>query len=115
MSNNIIKKTTEAANELLDSVHWMLRKFDAPGHKVDREKARGLTAEVSVAIKAGGTGEVTVILSKSYQAYPARAAKSDMEFKKGTKVRIVDVGSNMMYVEPADDSYGTTSGDLIEM
>ena len=113
--NEIVKKTAGMASDLVDSVAFMLKKLDAPGRRVVREDAKGRTAEISVPIKAGRTGEIIVVLDHSYQHYPARAVRSEMEFAKGAKVRVSDVGSNIMYVEPVDDTYGTTSGDLIEM
>ncbi|HEY9716265.1 MAG TPA: hypothetical protein V6C69_02255 [Trichormus sp.] len=113
--SDVMKKSTELANDLVDSFLWALKKLDNPGRKIDPEKARGETAEVSVPIKAGKTGQILVVLSNTLQHYPARAARADMEFAKGSKVRVCDVGSNMMYVQPVDDTYGTTSGELVEM
>jgi hypothetical protein len=113
--SDVIKKSTELANDLVDSFLWALKKMDNPGRKISPETARGETAEISVPIKAGKTGEIIVVLSNSLQHYPARASHGDMEFAKGTKVKVCDVGSNMMYVQPVDDTYGTTSGELVEL
>jgi len=113
--SDLIKKTTEIANDMVDSLHWALKKLENPGRKIVPEHARGETAEVSVSIKPGRTGEILVVLGHALQHYPAKAARAEMEFPKGSKVKVCDVGSNMMYVQPVDDTYGTTSGELVEM
>ena len=104
--NDIVKKGADLACDVIDSVGWLLKKMDAPGRKIVREDARGATAEVSVPIKAGKTGEIIIVLGETYQHYPAKAANKDLEFAKGVKVRVQDIGSNMMYIEPID---GTSS------
>ncbi|HEY9774108.1 MAG TPA: hypothetical protein V6C81_09915 [Planktothrix sp.] len=113
--NDFVKKTAEITGDLVDTFAFMLKKLDAPGRQVVLEDAKGLTGEISVPIKGGKIGEIIVVMQHAYQHYPARAARAQMEFAKGTKVRIADVGSNIMFVEPIDDSYGTTSGELVEM
>lgn len=107
--SEIIKKTAQIANDLWDTAGWILKKLDAPGHKVVRDHARGQIAEITVPIKPGGTGEITVILSQSRQHFPAKSLRGDVSFKKGDRVRVSEIGSNIMFVEPIDD---TTSGDL---
>jgi hypothetical protein len=112
--NDIVKKTADLAGEVFDSVNWMLKKLESPGRKIVREHAKGATAEISVPVKAGQTGEIIIVLGHTYQHYPARAVRPDLEFAKGSKVRVADVGSNIMYIEPVD-TYGTTSDQLVEL
>lgn len=96
---NIQKKTTEIANDLMDTFTWVLKKFESPPPVDLRQKALGSEAEVSVSIKAGGTGEVTAVVGGSRQHFPARALQGNQGFAKGEKVKIVDVASNVVYVE----------------
>jgi hypothetical protein len=107
--NDIVKKGADLACDVLDSVGWLLKKMESPGRKIVREDARGATAEVSVPIKAGKTGEIIIVLGETYQHYPAKGANKELEFAKGAKVRVQDVGSNMMYIEPIGESVSDLS------
>jgi membrane protein implicated in regulation of membrane protease activity len=98
--NPIIKKSSEFANEMFDSVAWLIRRLESPGKNVNLGDARGKTAEVSTTIEPGRAGEILLPLGGSVANYSARGSSENMRLLKGTKVRIVDVMHNTMSVEP---------------
>src|ERR1700722_4761300 len=60
--NELVKKTTDLAGEIVDSVSWFLKRMEAPGRAIRREDAIGQTAEVSVELQPGATGQILVLL-----------------------------------------------------
>lgn len=66
---------------------------------VESEDLVGKLAQVSVAIPAGGVGQVNVSLNEK-RLYPmARAAAAGGIFEEGTQVKIVRSAGNTVYVE----------------
>lgn len=89
----------DAANQLLDVIGWLGNKLNSSGNVYRIEDALGATAEVSLSIPVGGTGEVTLVIGQSRKSYPAKAFCADLEFARGTKVRIADIAVSTMFVE----------------
>jgi hypothetical protein len=95
---DFFKKTVELAESLMDSVVAAKEKMET-GRVYSRKEAKGATGEISVSVSAHGTGEVLVTLGRAVNSYPAQAAVSGQEFKRGEMVRIADVGTAVMFVE----------------
>lgn len=101
---DILKMTTAVADDMLNLVHWAYKRFETPNVSVKREEALGCEAEVSIGLRPGRTGEVILVLNNQLQHYPAKSLKHDAEFKRGARVRIVGVGTNIMHVEAPDSA-----------
>jgi hypothetical protein len=89
----------ETLDQVIDTVGALVNRFDTSGSVFKIEDARGARAEVSLSIPADGVGEVTMVLGKMRKSYPARAIRPEQEFKRGTAVRIADVGVSTMFVD----------------
>lgn len=100
---DILKKASQMADEMLNSVNEMVNRLNHTTKLYAPEDAKGLTAEISVSIQKDGTGEVMVVLGQSLRNFPARSAKTGFSFHRGQKVRIADVGPNVVYVESCED------------
>jgi hypothetical protein len=106
---DLLKAVANLSNGIYDMVEWTIKRLEAPGRDISRANALGAIAEVSIPIEAGKTGEVAVVIDKTLQHYPARGKGPEIEFKKGAKVRIIDIGSNVMSVEAYDLSSSQAS------
>jgi|GEM_PF-6342014 len=95
---DFFKKTVELAESLMDSVVSAKEKMES-GRVYSRKEAKGATGEISVSVTAHGTGEVLITLGRTVNSYPAQAAISGQEFKRGERVRIEEVGTAVMFVE----------------
>ena len=96
---DVLKAAGDFADGLLDLFNRTAKKLESPGRDLARDSVLGSLGEISGTIERGSQGEVSVILSGSLQHYPARALRPDQKFDKGSKVRIADVGTNLLYVE----------------
>ncbi|HEY9787464.1 MAG TPA: hypothetical protein V6D17_18895 [Candidatus Obscuribacterales bacterium] len=96
------KKATELADEMLNTVNVVVKKLNAPSPLFRPEDAKGSQAEVTVSIRANGTGEVVAVVGDALRNFPARASHSNREFVRGSRVRIVDAGPNVVYVEASE-------------
>ena len=96
---NLLKFTTALAADMADLTELIVARLESPGRKFTPDEALGAQAEVSVAVGPGRTGEVVLVQAEALRHYPAQAKKPEQEFKRGAKVRIVDVGMNVMYIE----------------
>jgi len=97
------KKTAEVADGLFEFVGWALKRVESSG-PAHCKSARNAIGEISVAIPQGGTGEIVVEIGKSLHHYPAKTVTGDLALKRGSRVRVVDVGQNMMYVESLEEA-----------
>jgi hypothetical protein len=93
-----------ATDELIDAVQQFSDRFTAKGNTFSTREAVGKEAEVSVAIPAGGTGEVLVTLGKGLHNYPARGLTEDLEFKRGDRVCIRQLANQTLIVTKPDES-----------
>lgn len=93
---NILSETT---SQLANAVEWMTTQLNVPGNVFKVRDAIGQTAEITLSIPNGGTGELVVILGNTRKYYAAKAKNPGEDFKRGTKVKIADVAVNTMYVE----------------
>lgn len=71
------------------------------------EDAIGSLGEISVSIPEGRTGEVVFVLGQSKRNYSAKALDCETKIQRGTKVLIVDIEDNVVFVEPFDDDFNT--------
>lgn len=108
----------KAAGSLADDIFNLLdrtaKKLESPGRATNRDSILGRVGEVVVAIEPGKVGEVAVILSGCLHTYPARAVRPAEQFGKGSKVRIADVGSNLIFVESHQDHPMRVNVEIIE-
>ena len=111
---DILKAASQFADGVLDIFNQTAKKIESPGRETSRDSVLGSIGEVSTAIEKGSQGEVSVILSGVLQHYPARALRPDERFGKGTKVRIADVGANLLFVEPYQAKQEPARIELIE-
>ncbi|PWT95879.1 MAG: hypothetical protein C5B53_10740 [Candidatus Melainabacteria bacterium] len=96
---DVLKAASSFADGLLDLFSRTAKKLESPGKELSRDSILGAEAQVSTSIERAGVGEVLVVLGGCLQNYPARAVRPDQRFEKGSKVRIADVGANLLYVE----------------
>jgi hypothetical protein len=90
----------ETVNQFADVLSWVGNRLTSGSNsQCNIEDARGAKAEVSVSIPADGVGEVTVVLGNMRKSYPAKAVRPEQEFRRGTKVRVADVGISTMFVD----------------
>src|SRR5271168_1506116 len=101
---DLLRKSAKIADDVIDFVDSALKRFDTPHGVHSRSDALGAVGEVSVGIKTGGSGEIVAVVGHSLQHYCAKAARAEEEFARGTKIRIVDVAPNIMFVEACKDS-----------
>jgi hypothetical protein len=101
---DILRKSAQIADDLIEFVDTSLKRFDTPNGVHSRKDALGAIGEVSVGISKDGTGEIVAVVGHSLQHYCAKAARPEDQFGRGTKIRIVDVGPNLMFVEAYKDS-----------
>jgi membrane protein implicated in regulation of membrane protease activity len=101
---DIIRKTTTAANDLVDAFNWAYKRLDSPGRNLETQKLVGNTAEVSLDIKPGRIGQVLVVLGGTLQAYSAKANNDKQAFPKGTKVRITGMGNHVLFIDSYTES-----------
>ena len=94
----------ETTNQVLDTVSWVAGKLHSSGNTFKIAEAKGHTAEVSLSIPPGGTGEIVVVLKDTRKHYPARAVTGEMELKRGSKVIIKDIAVSTMFVEAAPET-----------
>ena len=94
----MMKKAAELADEMISTVGWLLNRASNTTKLYDIADAKGLTAEVSVPIQGAKPGEVVVLLGHSLRNFSARAVGDKGDFKRGSKVMVVDTGSNVVYV-----------------
>lgn len=92
----------DASNHILSTVGWVAEQLNAPGNVFRLSDAVGQTAEITLSIPAGGTGELVVLLGKTRKYYAAKCKDSLLEVKRGSKVKIVDIAVNTMFVEPTE-------------
>ena len=115
---DFFKKASELADDMLNTVSWVVNRLNTTTKLYKPEEAKGVMAEVTVSVKANGTGEVVVVLGQSVRNFPARSAKSGLDFERGDKVRISDAGPNVVYIEscevdrtPASDNSTASTGE----
>jgi hypothetical protein len=65
----------------------------------------GHMGEITVPITEGRVGEMTCIVESKRYTYPARPAKSGVEFKKGSRVMIAEMRDGVSFVEPWTDTF----------
>lgn len=99
---DILKMSTAIADDMLNLAHWAYKRFETPNISVKREEALGCEAEVSIGLLPGRTGEIILVQNSQLQHYPAKSVKHDAEFKRGARVKIVAVGTNVMHVDVLD-------------
>lgn len=95
----ILKRAAALADGIVVAVTELVQRAETAGNTYKSSDAKGSIAEVSVAIPAGGTGEVLLKLGRGLQNYPARSAQEGTAFPRGAKVRVIDVGGQTLYVE----------------
>ena len=93
----------QATDEFIDGLNQFSDRLSTKGNLFHLKDAIGKDAEVSVSIPADGMGEVIVSMGRGLQNYPAKCMKSKHTYKRGAKVRIVDVANATMLVEPCVD------------
>lgn len=98
---NLFADTT---TNILDTVAWVANQLNSPGNLYKIGDAIGKTAEISLSIPPGETGELAVFMGQTRKHYPAKGTDPSIEFKRGTKVQIVDVAVNTMYVKSIDEA-----------
>jgi hypothetical protein len=96
---DVLKAASDFADGLLDLFSRTGKRLESPGKELSRESILGAEAQVSIPIERASVGEVLVVLGGCLQNYPARAVRPDQRFEKGSKVRIADVGANLLYIE----------------
>jgi hypothetical protein len=101
---DILRQSAKIADDVIDFVDSALKRFDTPHGVHSRKEALGAIGEVSVGISNGGTGEIVAVVGHSLQHYCAKSARAEDQIGRGTKIRIVDVGPNVMFVEAYKDS-----------
>ncbi len=101
-----MKRAAEIADEMLGTVGWVINRVSNTSKLYDISDAKGLTAEVTVPIRAGKPGEVVVLLGHSLRNFQARAASESGEFAKGSQVLVIDAGPNILYVKVPEDKKG---------
>lgn len=82
---------------------YALRTFVRASHVSTASKvedAIGHSAEVSVSIQPGRTGEITYVLGSKRYNMPAKSQQEESEFKRGAKVLICDIKNGVVFVEP---------------
>jgi hypothetical protein len=99
---DIFKVTTGIADDIMNLANWAYRRLETPSNSVKRSDALGCEAEVSIGLKPGRTGEIILVQNNQLQHYPAKCVKHDAEFRRGARVKIVGVGTNMMHVDVLD-------------
>lgn len=67
----------------------------------NRQEALGASGQISVAIPAGGTGEVTLRAGSALRHFPARAQDKKLALKRGEAVTVTEVGPTIMLVAPS--------------
>lgn len=107
---DILKRTTEFADGVLDMANWMMKRLESPGRCYKSADALGSLAEVCAVIEPGRTGEIVVEMNGTLQHYPAKAMDESEQFERGAKVKVVDLVTNVMYVES-----WTSSKDVAEI
>lgn len=65
--------------------------------------AIGTTGEVTVSIPVGKTGEVLFVLGQGRKNYSAKSFDPQKEIKRGTRVLIVNLENNVVYVDPIEE------------
>ena len=99
----IMRKAAEIADEMLGTVGWLINRVSNTSKLYDISDAKGLTAEVTVPIQAGRSGEVVVLLGHSLRNFQARGTNESGNFTKGSQVLVVDAGPNILYVRAPGD------------
>jgi hypothetical protein len=103
---DMIKKAGVIANDLIDSVSWLVNRMNSQGRDFNKEELVGASAEVTIPIQRGQTGEIMVALGRTLQNYPARSFRPESNFRKGDKVRIAEVGASLMFVDTFEHGEG---------
>ena len=111
---DFLKAAGSIADDFFSLIDRTAKKLESPGRETNRDNVLGRIGEVSVAIEPGKVGEVAVILSGCLHTYPARAIRPNEQFRKGSKVRIADVGSNLVYVERQQDQSMRAGVEIIK-
>lgn len=93
---NLFADTLSGAIEAAAYLHENL---NSGGNSFTRSDALGQIAEITLDISASGTGELCVLLGNTLNHYPASAKAAGQEFKRGQRVKIVEVGVSTMFVE----------------
>ena len=99
-AKSVIDTFLQATDELIDGLNQFSDRLSTKGNLFHLKDAIGKDAEVSVSIPPQGMGEVIVSMGRGLQNYPARCIASKHTYKRGAKVRIVDVANATMLVEP---------------
>lgn len=107
---DMIKKASVLANDIMDSVHWLVDRMHSPGRDFDRAQLIGVTAEVTIPIRRGQVGEVMVPLGRTLQNYSARSIRPDLDFSKGSRVKIAEVGTSMVFVDSCESPEEKAAG-----
>jgi hypothetical protein len=111
---DFLKAAGNFANDLLELFGQTAKKLESPGRAINRDSVYSSIGEVSIPIEKGKQGEISVVLSGCLQSYPARALKADEHFPKGAKVRIADVGTNLLYIEKYQERQAPTRIEVLE-
>lgn len=96
---DVLKAASNFADGLLDLFNRTAKRLESPGKELSRDSILGAEGQVSTPIERACVGEVLVVMGGGLQNYPARAIRPDQRFDKGSKVRIADIGPNLLYVE----------------
>jgi membrane protein implicated in regulation of membrane protease activity len=86
------------ANSFKNSVRWMAKHLDVSS-ELKMGDLVGQIAEVNIPFGDGSTGEVTYVVHSKLYNSPAKPFKSG-NFKRGSKVMIVEVQNSAVLVEP---------------
>jgi len=108
----MMKKAAVLADEMISTVGWLINRVSNTSKLYGIEDAKGLTAEVTVAVQPGKPGEVVVLLGHSLRNFPARSVNESDEFVRGSKVVVADTGSNVVYVKSHNQSDAEPSAEI---
>jgi hypothetical protein len=97
------KTMSSATERIIDVVQQFADKFTVTSPKICIQDCVGKEAEVSVSVPPNGTGEVIITIGGAHRQYSARGKDGRKTFKRGTKVRVVDVGTSTVYVDEDED------------
>ena len=87
--------------QVQDTASWVDKQLQAPGIRFTIKDSLGAEAEVSVSIPKGGIGEIIFSAGGSLQHHPAQCRHGQKSFRRGAKVKIVDVGPTVLYIDNA--------------
>jgi hypothetical protein len=93
-----------ATDELMDAVQQLSDRFTNKGNMFSVQDTLGKDGEVSVSIPAGGTGEVLIAIGNALHNYPARGVSDKLEFKRGQRVRVIELANQTLLVDEAKSS-----------